>query len=132
MALAVIALFAIVTLPSLSDSSGPYRVAEEARGIHSRLVEARARATAEGRSYRLAFSAGTFYEMQVEGGGSWTLVGAPDTLGAGVSFTVGGGTDGTVTFGSHGRAVAARSIVVDNGQHEQVIQIMASGMAVWN
>lgn len=132
MALAVVAILAIVALPSLSDSESPYRVADEARSVHSRLVEARARASSEGRSYRVAFSAGTFHETQVLTGGVWTMVGPRDTLASGVSFTIGGGSDGTVTFEKHGRAAEARSIVVTNGQNDQEIQVLASGMAVWN
>lgn len=130
--LGVLAILAIVALPSLSDSSDPYQVTEEARRIHSKIVEARARAVAERRAYRVTFSAGTFYELQYRAGGVWYDVGAPDTLAAGVSFAIGGGTDGDVEFGNHGRPVEARSIVVENGDIDQEIQILASGMALWN
>ncbi|MDX1622609.1 MAG: hypothetical protein R3199_01340 [Gemmatimonadota bacterium] len=132
MALAVTGILALVALPSLSDSLDPYEAVSEARTVHSRLVEARGRAVAEQRPVRVAFEAGSIYRMAYWSAGAWHTIGGVDTVAPGVSLSINGSSDGVVRFASHGRPDEVATIVLDDGDHDQQIQVLASGMALWS
>ncbi len=129
--IAVLGILAAVAMPGIGRSTGSHLVVEETRRLHSRIVEARTRAIAEQRQYRLKVSSGTIYEVQFFSGGAWEIHGAPDTLAAGISLSFDGGTDGTIVFQDHGRVDATRTMVLGDGDHDQQIEVMASGMVRW-
>lgn len=128
--LAMIGILAAVGIPSMADSTGPHAVIEQARRIHSALVEARSRAVAEQRDSRVRLATGEFTIEHWDGTG-WVGAGAARQLPAGIDATIGGSATGSVVFRPHGRVDAATSIVVDNGKSEHTVDVLASGLVRW-
>lgn len=129
--LVLIGILAAVAIPSIANSSDAHAVIEEARQIHGRLAEARARAIAEQRDTRFLLSSGS-YEIQswVEGTG-WVTLGAAREVPESMTCTIGGNASGSLVFEPHGRVDAPQSIVIENDDHEHTIHVLAGGLVRW-
>jgi len=132
-ALAVVGILAAVAVPSISNSTGSHRVVEQTRRIHSDLVEARTRAIAEQRQFRVKFNDGNnAWRIQRDVSGVWTQVDGIRTMPAGLSVKVDGASAGQVVYSPRGRVTAVRSLVVtDDDGHDQRIRVVSSGMVEW-
>ncbi len=129
--LAMVGILAAVTIPRVATSTAPYAVIEGARRVHSALVEARTRAIAEQRDYRLSFAPGEFEIQYWLSGTGWTTLGVARELPESMTATIDGSTSGAVVFLPHGRVDAPTSIVVEDESHEHTIQVLASGLVRW-
>lgn len=131
--ISVIGILAAISIPSVARSSGSHRVVEQTRRVHSDLVEARARAVAEQRVYRVQFFNGNSWRIQFEETpGVFAVLGATRTLPEGITLAVGGSPGETMVYNSHGRVQAPKTIVVvDQDGHDQRIDVGASGMIQW-
>lgn len=131
-AITLIGILAAVSIPSISRSTGSHVVVQESRRLHSRIVEARTRAIAEQRRYRLRVAGGTTYHVEHFTGGVWMPLNTARTLPDGVTISFDGASGGSLEFASHGRVDAARTLILDDGKHDQSIEVMASGMVRWD
>lgn len=131
-AIALLGILAAVAIPSISRSTGSHVVVQESRRLHSRIVEARTRAIAEQRRYRLRVAGGNTYHVEFFTGGVWTPLDTARTLPDGVTMTFDGSSGGNLEFKAHGRVDAARTMILTDGEHDQSVEVMASGMVRWD
>lgn len=127
----MIGILAMVAIPSLRSSTASHEVVSEARSLHSELTEARAKAVAERRPYRLELSSGSLYEIQYWNGAAWIADGSTDTLPAGLSSQIDGTDDGTIVFQPDGRVQAARTLIVESPHSAHTVTILAGGLIRW-
>ncbi len=126
MVVVLVGILAAVAIPSLSRTSDVHRVNDVARGIQSRLLEARAEAMARQRSYRFRLAT-TQYMIESSNGGTWTTV-STINVPAAITVQLDGGSTGTITYQPIGRVDALHTVTVTDGVHLRTLRILVSGL----
>ncbi|HET7691717.1 MAG TPA: type II secretion system protein [Gemmatimonadota bacterium] len=126
----LVGILAAVAIPRVAGSSDPYAAVNEARKIHAAMANARARAIATQRQHRFVLASGAVWKVEEESSpGTWTATADSGTSDA--TVTMGGASGGTIVYYPRGRVDAPKTIEVSVDDHEQTIDILASGLVRW-
>lgn len=129
--LAVLGIAVAVTYGGLGRASGRYALVAEARRVHARLAEVRARTIAEQREHRVQVVGGRLLAVSRREGSAWRTAGSPLRLPAHLELRMSGGAGATLDFRPPGRVAVPRTIVVQGPGERRTMQVLASGMIRW-
>lgn len=119
-------LFAVAS-PSLARLTAPYRTDEEIGRLRATLLEARARAIAERREYRVVVEAGRLYRVERRGGEGWES-GGVRRLPKDMRLTVAGASSATFTFLPRGDVDPRGTLLLTRGERMHRIELLPGGL----
>ncbi|MGH7541778.1 MAG: GspH/FimT family pseudopilin [Gemmatimonadota bacterium] len=131
-ALAVVGIATAIVYGGLGTASGRHALVADARRVHASLAEARARAIAEERAYRVEAPGGRSLRVSRLEGGTWRVVGRPVRLPTYLRIRISGGPLASVEFRPPGRVSHPRTVVIEGPTDRRTIHVLASGMIRWS
>ena len=136
--LALIAIMATFTIPYLGSWLRHYRIVGAAREIASTLQEARIKAIANNREWRVVVDIdNNLYWLdqgdKVDGSGVWTTMGGKKSLPKGVTVKLGSFSSGkhSIQFNPNGTAQSNSIYVKDQTGEEYRITVLSTTGRVW-
>lgn len=123
----VVAVVAAIVLPSASRATAPHRLDEQLYALGVALADARARAVAESRPYRLSVEGSDRYLIEARGEAGWATVRGPVRLPGGVRIHLAAAGD-PILFHPSGHAAAPATVRLVAGARTRTLRVLGSGL----